>query len=113
MKKLLTLTLFVCLLLTGCQNVGKVIASSSTTVDHALKAWSVYVVDGHATDAQSAEVEKYQKSYYVAEDLALDAYRQSVKTGDKEAYKIALDTLKASEQSLIAVIQTFTKKEIK
>lgn len=112
-KYLITLTVTVCLLLTSCVNVGRVIATNSTTVDHAMKAWSVYVVDGHATPEQEAKVKEAQLAYYAAEDLALDAYRTYHKTGDKTVYVIAAERLQAQSQNLVTLIQFLSKKEVK
>ena len=95
----------------GCSTPSKFIAASSTTVDHAMKAWAVYVVDGHATPEQEAKVKKAQKSYYAAEDLALAAIAGVEAGGDKTAWLKARDLMLANQKTLIDMINTFTHKK--
>jgi hypothetical protein len=99
-------------LLTGCSTPGKVIATSSSTVEHALKMFAVYSVDGHATEAQREQVKRLQADYYAAEDVALAAYAEFSKSGEKLTWEKARDFMWAQENALIALIEGFTGKKV-
>ena len=107
----IALSVICVLLLVGCSTPSKFVASSSTTVDHAMKAWAVYVVDGLATPKQIQQVKKAQQDYYAAEDLALAAIAGVEVGGDKTAWLKARDLMLANQQTLIDLINTFTHKK--
>lgn len=113
MKKLKTLSLVMLgvALLTGCRTTpSKVIATSATTVDKAMKAWAVYVVDGHATDAQRQKVRELQASYYAAEDSLLIANAMYEKLGTAPTWQEAAQQLINAETELVGFITALTGK---
>ena len=111
MKLTINLLLISLVLIVGCSTPSKLIATSSTTVDHAMKAWAVYVVDGHATLKQKQQVDKAQADYYAAEDLAIAANLGFKDSADKKAWLKARDLMLANQQALIDLITTFTHKK--
>jgi predicted lipid-binding transport protein (Tim44 family) len=95
---------------TGCGTTpGKVIASASTSVDHAMQGWMVYVVDGHATPAQEQAVRAAHLDYLAAEDAALAAYAGFAATGEASAWQRARDFLNGQQQALLALISSFQR----
>ncbi len=101
-----------CFLWSGCQTTpGKYISSSSTTVNHAMQAWAVYVVDGRATPEQEAAVRAAKDNYDVAEDVAVIAYAQSQSTGDQSRWIIYRDLLSQHQAELIQLVTLFTGKK--
>ena len=108
MKLLITLAFCATVLLAGCQTPGKYIATSSTTVDHAMQAWAVYVVDGHATPEQELAVRKVKTLHEIAEDAAVLAYTDFKITGDKTVWLKARDVLRLNQANLLAIIASFT-----
>jgi hypothetical protein len=109
MKYLITL-LSVTFLVCGCQTPGKIIATTSTSVDHAMQTWAVYVVDGKATPEQETKVKEFKLRYDAAEDLALSAFIEYTKTDDKSVWLRAKDLLKAQQLNLINLVNQFTGK---
>jgi hypothetical protein len=117
MKKLLIIGMAIVAIFAGCKTAGKLVATSSVTVDKALRAWAVYYVDNEGTanavtPKQLAAVEKAQSNYYMAEDQAIAAYASFVKNGDEGAWKAATSYLREQQQSLIQLIETFTKGKV-
>lgn len=114
MKQIITLTILVTALLCGgCASTGKLIATGSTTVDHAMQAWAVFVVDGKASVEQEEVVRSYKNRYYIAEDsavLALVDYEQH--PGDKTNLETAINVLKIHKQNLIKLVESFTGKKV-
>lgn len=114
MKKLLVLTCAIVALLTGgCSTTGKLIATSTTTVDHAMQAWAVYVVDNQSTLEQENKVRELKAKYDLAEDVVLDAYGESVKTGNKTTLQIAKNALATAQRNLVAAVELFTNKKVR
>ncbi len=109
MKLLITIA-FCATVLLGCSTPGKYIAASSTTVEHAMQAWAVFVVDGHATPEQELAVRQLKTRYDTAEDAAVSAYVDMNQTGDKTAWLIARDLLKANQANLLALVTAFTNR---
>lgn len=109
MKKLVTL-IGITLLLAGCSTTGKLIATSSTTVDHAMRAWAVHVVDGKASAAQEETVKAAKLKYDAAEDQAVAAYTTFTDTGNVAVWKAAKVYLLQQQQNLINLIEQFTGK---
>lgn len=106
-------TLGVMLALTsGCNTTGKLIATSSTTVDHAMQGWAVYVVDGKATAEQEKQVRKAKDLYDAAEDAAVEAYTTFSLTGDKSRWEQARDYLWAQQRALISLVEQFTGRKV-
>lgn len=103
---------FASLLWAGCQTAGKVIATSSTTVDHAMQAWAVYVVDGHATPAQENQVRILKNNYDQAEDIAVAAYAVYSETGDKTQWERAKELLLKKQTQLVNLVSSLTGKKI-
>lgn len=113
MKKLyIFLTITVISLLAGCTTPGKLIASSSSTVDHAMQAWAIYVVDGKATIAQENMVRAYKIKYDAAEDAAVEANLKFATTGDKAAWKLAKEYLTEQKDNLINLVSSLTGKAL-
>lgn len=116
MKQFLSL-LFVITLLVGCDGCSstpaKLIATSSSTVDHAMKAWAVYVVDGKASAAQEAMVRDAKAKYDAAEDAAVKAYVSYTKSGDKLTWAVANDLLTKNKESLLNLITLLTGKAVR
>lgn len=110
MKTILALLLTSSLFLCGCANTGKILVSASTTVDHAMQAWAVYVVDGKAKPQDEAVVRKAFDSYKAAESIALSAYLESEKTGDKTAFEKARDVLLREQVALLALVTQLQRK---
>jgi transcriptional regulator GlxA family with amidase domain len=99
-------------LISGCSTTGKVIATSSTTVDHAMQAWAVYVVDGKASMAQEQAVRAAKEKYDAAEDAAVEAYIQFSKDDYRPAWEKARDYLTSQAEALTALIQQFTGEKL-
>jgi hypothetical protein len=113
MKTLLTITIAViCLLTNGCKSTGNLIATSFTTVDHAMQAWAVYVVDGKATMTQELAVREAKLKYDVAEDTAVAAYVK-LASGDKVTWAIARDHLIQQRENLLNLLSVLTGKAIR
>lgn len=105
MKSLFAIVLIAIVsLLAGCATSGKLIATSSTSVDHAMQAWAVYVVDGRATVAQEASVRVLKEKYDLSEDAAVAAFASFTQTGDKTAWQQASAYLQTNEANLISLI---------
>jgi len=110
-KYLLFITIAIVAFLTGCQSTPtKLIAATSATVDGAMKAWAIYVVDGHATEAQRVRVRELQARYYLAEDSMLVAYSVYSHTGVVEDWQEAAKLLIESEAALVNFIASITGK---
>jgi len=109
MRKLVFILIVFVGLLTGCKTTpGKIIASSSTTVDHAMKAWAVFVVDGHATAAQEATVKSLKEKYDAAEDAAVEANARL----DPPSWAAAKQYLLEQQTNLIQMVTMFTGKKL-
>lgn len=109
--KLLCAVLLGLALVTGCKTTpSKVIAASAVTVDKAMQAWAVYVVDGHATDAQRFKVRELQSKYYAAEDAMLIANAMYEKMGIAPTWQDAARELIAAENTLVEFITSVTGK---
>ena len=112
MKKLLLFSILIVGLLAGCATPGKIIASSSTTVDHAMKAWAVWVVDGHATPEQETKVRALKLKYDSAEDAAVQA-NIAFASGDKTRWAAAKAFLMEQQQALLSLVSTLTGKAVR
>lgn len=89
----------------GCATTGKMVASTSSTVEHAMQMWAVFVVDGHATPTQEARVKRALEDYYAAEDLVISA----MKKGDPLTLETAKQWLKENRDLLLGLINGFQK----
>lgn len=111
MKQLLSV-LFLALLI-GCatfsDTAGKVLASTAQTVDSTMHGWAAYVNTKHISAGDQLPVRKAYGQYQLAMAAAEAAYISLLKTGDRTAWTKAADALIASQASLIAAIQSFTK----
>ena len=112
MKTLIGMMVAVVMIFTGCATTGKLIATSSTTVDHAMQAWAVYVVDGKASKVQEDRVRVAKEKYDAAEDAAVEAYATFSAGGSKSSWTVAQEYLKQSQSSLISLITMFTGKAL-
>lgn len=112
MKILLLFSILIISLLAGCSTPGKLIASSSTTVDHAMKAWAVWVVDGKATPDQEAQVRAFKIKYDAAEDAAVKA-NIAFASGDKASWAAAKAYLVEQQQALLNLVSTLTGKAVR
>lgn len=109
MKTYLLVTMAVIGLLAGCATSGKFIATTSTTVDKAMKGWAAFVVSGHATLAQEEAVRRAHRDYIASEDLALAA----LESGSKLDLQTARKFLNEHQASLLQLIELFSRKEVK
>jgi ABC-type phosphate/phosphonate transport system ATPase subunit len=109
-KYFIVFSLFVSLLCVGCQTTGKLIATTSTSVDHAMRAWAVYEVDGKATEAQKSQVRYFKQQYDLAEDAAVAAFVVMSETGDKSSWLTAKEYLYKNQQNLINLVTLITGK---
>lgn len=114
MKTFIHATIFCCILILGaaCQTTGKLIATSSATVDAAMQTWAVYVVDGHATAQQETQVRSIKSKYDAAEDAAVEAYTAFSLTGDKTRWQQARDFMLEQQRALIALVEQFTGRKV-
>ncbi len=104
MKKFIGLVL-VLTLLVGCSTAGRLVASSSSSVDHAMQGWAVLVVDGKTKPAQEERVRNAHTKYLKAEDAAVEA----LGTTNWASAKVFLVE---NQNLLLELIETF-KKEAK
>jgi hypothetical protein len=109
----LTLAAMLLALLCGCASTGKAIATASTTVDSSMKAWAVYAYDHPPTEDKMQQIERVLASYHLAEDVALKAWIESQKTGDRTAYQKALAAMLATQADLLALLNTIQGKAAK
>jgi 3-methyladenine DNA glycosylase/8-oxoguanine DNA glycosylase len=109
----LTLIALILTMLCGCASAGKSIATASTTVDSAMKGWAVYAYDHKPTPEQMKEIDKALTSYQLAEDVALKAFLEAQKTGDRTAYQKALAAMLATQADLLTLLNTIQGKAIK
>lgn len=101
---------------TGCgtpaAKTTQVAGSVTITVDAAMQAWGEFVRAGKATVDQRVQVraayQKYQASMLIAEKVAV-----SVLTAPEQqsAYITALNTASQVSIELIALVETFTRKQ--
>ncbi len=112
MKNLLLFSILILSLLAGCATPGKLIASSSTTVDHAMRAWAVWVVDGKATPEQELRVRALKAKYDAAEDAAVQA-NIAFASGDKTRWAAAKAFLIEQQQALLSLVSTLTGRAVR
>lgn len=99
------------LIWTACTTTSKLIVASNITVDHAMQAWAVHVVDGKATPAQEDAVRQAKLKYDAAEDALVEANIKFAQT-DKSAVKLAREYLKEQREALIVLIQHLIGKKV-
>jgi heat shock protein HslJ len=98
-------------LLSGCASPGKYIVTTSIAVDHAMQAWAVYVVDGHASINDELTVMAAHQRYIAAEDAVLEAWLAFQKSGDKLTWIEARDTLLRRQADLLMLVDKLTKEK--
>lgn len=110
MKRNLQLLLIPALLLafTACasfQNTaGKLLASTSDTVDADMKGWATYVVINKVPEDKQLSVRNAYANYQNAMLAAEAAYKAAVQSGDQSPWTQASAALTAASGSLIALI---------
>ena len=119
MKKLLTMiavTVVITTLFTGCNTTGKVLASTSITVNEAMDGWMQWVKLGYATLEQEHKVKTAYERYQVAMSAASNAYAQAAinnTSQNRTVLQVARESLLASQNDLLALINLFKKGEVK
>ena len=98
-------------LLSGCASPGKYIVTTSIATDHAMQAWAVWVVDGHATINDELTVMAAHERYLAAEDAVLEAWLAWQKTGDKLTWIEARDALLRRQSDLLMLVDKLTKEK--
>jgi hypothetical protein len=103
-----SLTIFVSALC-GCKttDTGKVIATTATTVDAAMKGWAIHVHEGKATAEQERKVAAAWLRYKAIESAAVKAYAAAYKSRDKDAMAAITAGLQAAVADLHLIIATF------
>jgi hypothetical protein len=89
----------------GCatQDVpGRTLATAAVTVDKAMQAWAIYVVQGHATASDEAAVRKAYSRYQLSMALAESLYREAQQDGP--ALDKAIAALIAAKADLINLV---------
>ncbi len=105
--KLLVSLWLACLMFTGCQTVGKTLASTAVTVDAAMQGWATYVAMGNATAPQELQVKTAYLKYQASMKIAKDAYLAAETSGEDSIFDTAALVLENNAQALIALIQIF------
>jgi len=103
---LITLTLLVINI--GCvttqSTAAKLIASTATTVDNAMKGWATFVVIHGVSEADQQPIRNAYATYQHAMLITKTAYSDLVSLGDKESWAKASTTLSGITRSLIMTI---------
>jgi len=109
MKKLISLLLAAVsvVLITGCANVGKSLATTAVTVDSAMQGWATYVALGNATEEQEAQVKTAYAKYQASMRIARDAYVAAATAGNKDLYTSAAEVLEANQFALLSMLSFF------
>ena len=114
MKKTLLSTLFA-LALVGCAalgtgssfqtTAGKFLSSVAVTVDGAMKGWAIWVVDGHTTTQDEAQVKAVYTQYQFYMKVATNAYSLAVSTGDTSTFTTPSNNLFMVKNQLVTATQ--------
>jgi hypothetical protein len=112
MKTYLSLIALCAALICGCvtNTPGRILATTTTTVDAAMQGWATYDALGQAEPEQIEKVREAYLRYQEVERIAELAYVASVKTGDKTAWEQSVEALKATQANLLALIAKFQPK---
>lgn len=110
-------TLLLALVLSSCAtfqgNAGKVLASTSQTVDAAMQSWAQYLKVNPLPPSRQYKVQKAYQNYQVSMAAAEKAYIALAKNGDKNGWQQASIALTASQAEIIAAITAITGKGTK
>lgn len=109
--KNIILSVLVAIVFCGCQTAGKTLAATAVTVDSAMRAWAIYVVDGHATPEQENKVRDVYHKYQLAMQASRDAYSAAAVLKDESIYKRTYVGLNAAKEDIVALIKEFTTKK--
>ena len=95
-------------LLTACGTVqdtsGKTLGTVETTVDGAMKGWASWVVAGHTTPTQEAQVQVAYAEYQAAYQVASTAWITAVNNKDTTTMNQIVAQLTADAQPLETLI---------
>ncbi len=108
----LTVALFCSVaLLSACvsfqNSAGKLLATTATTVDAAMKGWATWVAKNPPNPLAEAKVRDAYQKYQASMTIACNAYTNAVATGERSGWKIASDVLTANQTSLLNLVKSF------
>lgn len=108
----IALLLFLSACTTFKENAGKFLASEAATVDASMKAWAIYVVTTHVSEADQAPIKALYVQYQAQMALAEKAYVAMVYSttpATQDAFTTAQAALTNAELGLTTKITAVTK----
>lgn len=111
--KLLTLSLMVSMLLCGCatttwqDTTAKTLVTVATTVDAAMKAWAIHVVNDNVPAVNQEPVQQAYVQYQVSFNIAKTTYVTAIANKDNSLVSQVIAQLQANEANLLHAVQAF------